>query len=775
MTLDHPQFFFNVVNSINIATAPSWPLHRMGGAYFNDYVFLSIPRTAPNGFYLDMEVNPLTADANNPNSLVYPQGFTWGLGGDVIQGRILSRIEAFNSDAPTIIWVETCFVDGSGPVQTATFKYMVPKFGAGSMFPVGVGPLEPTAADINTLTFDGQPAQVLDFTTANAQGTIYLFWTAANQNAIWWAEFDGSKATARGQLIQLPSTTIPSIDATSVQIIDPVTGEQTTRLAVVAMTTDPNDNAAPPQLFGWLFDPTSGAMVRPVNLPEVPQPPETVVDAFSSTIRATWGTLAAGNATATNGLVLSYVPSHGNPGFDAAAGFSGTNINGLGPLFVNTVDLANGDAANDWTKMDPNADVWGDKYTATSAPLSVLFPIPIPASGQNTVTYYVGNAASAISIDVVTVGRTSAFPPTPRCYLNVLCSFTLTRTDSGEPQSSVVQENFNEDDIVAALGSWTLIGMITGLPPYFSEQDPDTVSFTYAIETSAQNESELSTSKSVTSGATVGPVEGSVARAVVNSDDSTTDTDTNISIIWSNSGTGKQHNLPADHGVALFWRPAYQCATYSMTNAVEQKTNLTLSMIWASGSGEIGYNEFSLTNPTNPVDNSDLSQAFAASFPSANGQPQITWPRSDNPKAWAAFELPPLTQLMSSQPTPVQIGSGGITESLQFGTSTATSVENDLTISLSVDANAFEKVLGLSLNVGAELSMTSTVRTTLGRTQTFTLSYGSLPATLPYESIGLSPQLLQPTADGAPWVPGHNAAQRPWLLTWLVNSLIKKQ
>src|ERR1043165_9780902 len=214
MTLDHPQFFFNVVNSINIATAPSWPLHRMGGAYFNDYVFLSIPRTAPNGFYLDMEVNPLTADANNPNSLVYPQGFTWGLGGDVIQGRILSRIEAFNSDAPTIIWVETCFVDGSGPVQTATFKYMVPKFGAGSMFPVGVGPLEPTAADINTLTFDGQPAQGLDFT-----------------NAIAWAEFDGSKAPARVKLSQLPSTTIPSIDATSGQIIDPVTGEQTTRLA----------------------------------------------------------------------------------------------------------------------------------------------------------------------------------------------------------------------------------------------------------------------------------------------------------------------------------------------------------------------------------------------------------------------------------------------------------------------------------------------------------------------------------------------------------------
>lgn len=768
MQLNQPEEFFNVANSINVFAADSAPLHRLGGGYFNGYVFLSTPRNANPGCFLDLEVNPLPFDPSTC-SLSLPSGFTWGLGGDVIQGRILSRVETFNVDAPVVIWVETASFGGTGD-PTTTFKSVVPQFGPNSPFAnpdagMPTGPEPPTADLIKTFTFPGQPNPVLDFTTASVNGTIYLFWTVPNQNTICWAAFDGTNATPNGTLIALSSSTIFSIDATAVQMLDQSTGIQTTRIAVVALSLSDDANNVLPTLSGWLFE-TDGTLVQTLALPPLPNPNSGNIDAFSSTIRATWGTLTGNQSCNANGLVLAYVPSHGSAAFNAFALPSVADINALGPLLINSVDL-NGGQEFEWTDMDPSAGVWGNtvEAMATSGPLSVLFPIPVPTRA-GAITIYVGNAAAAVSIESVAAGRVALLHADPRFYLNVLQSFFLTRSSAGTPQPSNWRADFNNDDITAALGSWTMIGMITGLPPYFSDQPPGDVSITYRLNTTAGTDSQLSTSKTVTVGATCGPVKGSLAQAVVTTDDSVTNTEHDTSLTFS---TGAASILPPELGVIIYWAPAYQCGTYSIANALKQPNGLTLSMVWASGFGLISQQTFSLTDLNTPVDDTPLSAAFAKSFPSnAAGTSQIAWPRSDDPGAWM-LGIPPFTKMASVQPNQMQVATtGSIEDGLTFSTTQSTTSDNNLTISLSANATAFQGILGLS--VSGEFSLTSKVESILGQTQIFTATYDALVPSAPVKSFVITPLLLLPDGTGVPpWLPSFAAAQQPWLLTWQVG------
>lgn len=327
----------------------------------------------------------------------------------------------------------------------------------------------------------------------------------------------------------------------------------------------------------------------------------------------------------------------------------------------------------------------------------------------------------------------------------------------------------------AYVATWTLVGVITGVPPF---KDGSFLSGYPGVVFATKNQQTRKNSVSSQRTALVG---GSAGGISAQADWAWTAQTATVSEYTLNFGeplsppeiTGSLASWWNRVGYLVVVVPTYTRATYKVYNWDGKDTGGSMVLMWPiSGDARIYY--FDLTNPNQL---SDLTNGPSGlySFPvDGSNRPLAVWPTLDSFNEWARD--PTRDPKLAPKGSMVDLLTGLNLTAIAAGTSNAFEESVDMsqqksqttTTEHTISVDAEVELFGIKFKAGFGIKRSQEVETSYADSVTLSFSYPKLRSDGPVKSVCIKPYLLKPNDANTnlPWVPTPLAGQRPWILTW---------
>lgn len=331
------------------------------------------------------------------------------------------------------------------------------------------------------------------------------------------------------------------------------------------------------------------------------------------------------------------------------------------------------------------------------------------------------------------------------------------------------------DDQFALAESWTLLGVVTGIPPFVSEQTGSTVTAILEINYSTEDSESNTISNQTSIGMSVG-TDGKLIKASAGFKNTTlaaTTTGESVSLsfaIQNVADTNGSYNYLSNQGLLIVSTPQIEQGLYAVKAYDGTDLGFNTLAQWFSGSDIVSF-PFQLSDP-----NAEISNSIAPlrSFPVSDGDNTIaSWPLLTDIEDW------------QNQPTTATTGLGTLlyngvqTIAASVNSASAETLSSsDLVTYTSTITNELNGTAGLLslFNFTGSISTTSTQTSIEQNATTFTWNYPLLPDSSPYSSFQIQPVIYNRdlSVDQPSWIPTVFESSDPWLLTWDVIDLVEK-
>lgn len=737
---------------------------RPSACNWEGYVFTCQPRVNSENspqdwtYYLDLQYNTINSTAPTGGTYGLDTNVTWGLVSRESASRtqFLTAMQVIDA-APYAFWFETEIDVNSYPVGENTFKYFVVP-----MSQIG-NPWDQT--QIKTPLITGLPtASLIDFSTA-VIGNKTLFFLAVEQNGdgafeIQYFTMVNGVFSACALFTSIGSMAeLHSID-TSVVLVPKGDGTANQLIALAVCGLDSNGNSVS---YNALYNPdnfsASPVVLTPPVFPPTPNVPG--ITLYRVSLRTGWGSIpVSGGEMVISGLVLVY-----------SLGFNGGDVTfsegGGGDAYITVIDLSSLQAPIGWTSIKPGP---AQSYNIPNgAPMFYpsqisLFPVLI----ENTVTKNISYTLTVLTN--IGFQYTQDLPPPCASFVVQLPSYSLIPTGSVS-SSTAENADLSGDDLTAAVSSWLLLGVISGLPPF-----PDTSADVQVVVEYTKEQSKSSTITSdattnVSGNTSVGPVSigGSLGHSLEKINKQTLAT--TISLKYTFENTQKQ----GTDGWLLVAQPVYTRNTYAIQTYDGTNADFSLNLLWCSDDAlSFGVYSFQLGNPNAISDSQDVWTNAIRHFPvDSNGQPIAFWPASTDLDAWINYKNPSIADSvdpiisLSGFKVEQSVGASEVLN-LTSASNLVTTVTNNIDVSTEIKFLQVFKV-----GYKGSLETRNEVETDVSNSLSISINYSPWGNEVPCQSLMVQPLLYQCKNESAPWVPIPLAGQRPWLLTWQLTSVVK--
>lgn len=355
---------------------------------------------------------------------------------------------------------------------------------------------------------------------------------------------------------------------------------------------------------------------------------------------------------------------------------------------------------------------------------------------------------------------------------------------------SLVENTMHPDAERAYVASWTLLGVITGLPPY----DPalfaliDKVTVTFESTRGHATNNQVASDTTILIGGSAGAVNAQTSW--VWGKKSSARTSWNLTFGQPISppknpalpGIGQTGSpLPAQVTRPAWWNrvgylvivtPVYKRAEYAIYNWDQVDTGLVMQVLWTV-SGDQQIYSFDLTNPNQgPSDDGPADGPPALySFPvDANGEALARWPLLDQLEQWTADPAndPRLGNVVPLLPD-LRLGTISVSSANAFNETLNMADQQSATTRSEnvIDVSANVKLCGIGFKHGLTIKRSQEVAIDYNHSVTISFSYPQLVAGQ-RRRINIQPYLLRANAHDLPWMPVLLGRQCPWILTWQV-------
>jgi hypothetical protein len=548
---------------------------------------------------------------------------------------------------------------------------------------------------------------------------------------------------------------IQSLDATNVTL---ESGEQ----AIIVTTAYVHDGVS--QVKAWLF---AGNATSPVSLPSfsMANPPYAQIP---GTVRLCYGP-ASGLVAANSCTVFFAAVQHNIFSSDKARIYAG-QIGLPTSLAAGTLSQLGG-----WSQQ---TNLWQSTRNQffTQYPYAwTVFPVAVPygttTNGYSSVAQY---------ITMFQKGNVSAPFAHPDLMTSSLAlEMQLDPSTAATEWDSSVTSTLSDGDAKAAVQSWNLLGIITGIPPLPAGT---TVTYRAPILTLAYDKSQ---GKSVqTSNTTVVTAGVSVDIGFLNSSATYTNairqgsTSTQTITLGVNeeyhSNADKNNNTYdaySDQGYLIVSQPKYFTSNYDVY-AYDGQTYLGVSHVTISANGTtLASIPFYLDNPANPYPNNPA--CIYQSFPvNSNGVAQVTYHLTTDIENWKTSP-PILTDVapFSSFSIPDIAGVDYESSAVKLTSSSTNSFSNATTNKITVGTGV--DFFGIGGKGKSSFIMKSQTSVAIATSQTGQIVYPQLQDTQGYSAIKIQPNFnkLANLPNTQPnWMPTIFEGSQPWILSWQVLS-----
>jgi hypothetical protein len=621
----------------------------------------------------------------------------------------------------------------------------------------------PTFTGTGTVTSSSltQPIHNLYNVSAAALGSkIYLFLltgTGSKPTTIQVMSYGGAGTTPQSEpnytLAEAQSdNTIQDVDATNVTL---ASGEQ----AIVVTACYVGSGTS--RVKAWLF---TGHATSPVTLPpyDLSNPPYAEIP---GSVRIVYG--PAQGSIAINSCTLFFAAVDN--------GFFGPSSQIYTAQLALPASLESGilSEVRSWTRLQ---GIWQNSRNEqySQYPYAwTAFPASLPSggttNGYSDVCQYITLFQKGLSV--------SEHTRHDSLVSSLALQLKLDAATAGDEWISSDTSPLSPADQQAAVQSWNLLGVITGLPPLpagtvVNYRNP-TVVLNY--DNTRSGSKQVSQTSVVTAGATaaVSDIDASATYTNSSQQGSTSSTSISLALNLAFHSDAKQQTYDKydDLGFLVVSQPNYVTGRYDIY-AYDGTTPLGLATETISTSGTtLATIPFYLDNPAAPYPNEPacIYESFPVDSP---GVAQVTYPLTTDIAGWESPEpLTAVTPLFPSLGTQILSGSDVSSTQVTLTSSSSNAYSHETSNKIKVGGGV--TFLGIGGEGSQSFTLKSKTSIVFSTTDSSQIAYPQLQDSEGYTQIELEVDFdkLDDAATAAPnWMPTIFQGSEPWVLTWKVLS-----
>jgi hypothetical protein len=682
---------------------------------------------------------------NNPSSITIPN-----VPSDY---NITHSAVAVVSNAPYLFSFEVPRY-GSPTFLQAIYQKVVPSVIAGNA---------PTFTDTGTLTNSGLSspiARLYNVTAASLGSKMYLFLLTGSgpkPTTIQVISYGGQGTTPQSEPDYTfagaqTDTTIQDLDATNVTL---ASGEQA--IVVTACYV----GAGTSRVKAWLF---TGKATGPVTLQPYNfyNPPYAEIP---GSVRIIYGPAQVSRPINSCTLFFAAVDN----------GFFGVSSRIYTAQLALPPSLESGGLSQDgsWTRL---TGIWQNyrngqysqyPYAWTVFPVSV--PVGNSTNGYTNVCQYIAFFQKGLE------GEEFNHPDS--LVSSLALQLKLNPATAGEEWISSVTSTLTAANQKAAVQSWNLLGVITGLPPLpagtqVNYRNPTVVLNYDSTESGSKQVNQTSV---VTVGASANVSDIGASAAYTNSSQQGSTSSSSISLAlnlaFHSDATQQTYDKYSDLGFLVVSQPNYVTGQYHIY-AYDGTTSLGIATETISTSGTtLSTIPFYLDNPSAPYPNEPacIYQSFPVESP---GVAQVTYPLTTDIAGWEYPDsLTAVTPLFPSLGTQILSGSDVSSKQVTLTSSTSNSYSHQTSNKIQVGGGV--SFFGIGGRGSQSFTLKSNTSIVFSSSNSSLIAYPQLQDSKGYSQISLEVDFdkLDDAATAAPnWMPTIFQGSQPWLLTWKVLS-----
>lgn len=589
---------------------------------------------------------------------------------------------------PPYIFQFSCPRSGSPTLLNASYEKMIA--------PVisGTAPTFTTVANVSSSIISAL-GNVFDVAAATLNSRMYLFvlrGNGSNPDSISVLSYGGqgsgspeleSSYTFAGTNLGIQ---IQSVEATNVTL---ASGEQ----AIVV--SSPFVGSGQAQVKAWLFTGNSGGQAVTITPYSLANPSYAN---YPAAIRMAYG--PAQGTEKVNSLTLFYAALDG--GFFGVSGRIYTSQLVLPP----SLESGSLSQAGSWTRLTgiwQNSDGFLRQYPYDWTAFSVSLPSSTSTNGYSNVDQY---------ITLMEKGSTNSLAEHRNSFVTSLAlQLRIDQGTAGQEWISSEVSNLSPADQVAAVESWNLLGIITGLPPL-----PAGTTVTYRApilelkySTSESASKQVSDTSVVTAGASADVSDLTASADYTYSSEQGTTSSSTISLAlnaeFHSAASTNTYDKYADTGFLIVSQPNLVTGNYHVY-AYDGTTPLGISTVTISvGSTSFAAIPFRLTNPRYEVPGEPA--CIYDSFPTVtNDASEVVYPMTTDIVAWenpaTLNDVQPLFPSLNPQ-----IINGTYTNSVQLSLTSSNQNTFSGETSNTIDVGEGVSFLGIGAEGDTSIKLTS--------------------------------------------------------------------